>query len=76
MKEKIARLCWNTHDWKRPSGSEGKSLSENSYEKIVGFGIENKHTREPETVVNQEQLNPEPARLEKKPSTENIYILK
>jgi hypothetical protein len=23
--EKIARICWNTHDWKRPSGSEGKS---------------------------------------------------
>ena len=20
--EKIARICWNTHDWKRPSGSE------------------------------------------------------
>ena len=40
MIEKIARLCWNTHDWKRPSGSEGKSLSDSSYEKIVGFGHE------------------------------------
>jgi len=38
--EKIARLCWNTHDWKRPSGRAGKSLSESSYEKIVGFGHE------------------------------------
>ena len=51
----------------------GKTYCKDCLEKIVGFGIENKHTREPETVVNQEQLNPEPARLEKKPSTENIY---
>ena len=38
--EKIARICWNTHDWKRPSGSEGKSLSDGSYEKKIGFGHE------------------------------------
>lgn len=38
--EKIARICWNTHDWKRPSGSEGKSLSDGSYEKELGFGHE------------------------------------
>lgn len=35
--DKIARICWNTHDWKRPSGSEGKSQSEESYEKIIGL---------------------------------------
>ncbi len=39
-KEKIARICWNTYDWKRPSGSEGKSHTGTSYEKIVGFGHE------------------------------------
>lgn len=38
--EKIARICWNTRDWKRPSGSEGKSRSESSYENIIGFGHE------------------------------------
>lgn len=38
--EKIARICWNTHDWRRPSGSEGKSLSDGSYEKKIGFGHE------------------------------------
>lgn len=38
--EKIARICWNTHDWKRPSGSEGKSRVDSSYEKSVGFGHE------------------------------------
>jgi len=38
--EKIARICWNTHNWKRPSGSEGKSRVDSSYEKSVGFGHE------------------------------------
>ena len=38
--EKIARICWNTQDWKRPSGSMGKSLSDGSYEKELGFGHE------------------------------------
>lgn len=38
--EKIARICWNTRDWKRPSGSEGKSRSSSSYENIIGFGHE------------------------------------
>lgn len=38
--EKIARICWNTHDWKRPSGSEGKSQYDGSYEKEMGFGHE------------------------------------
>mgnify|MGYP003441341841 FL=1 len=38
--EKIARICWNTCGWKQPSGREGKSLSEGSYEKELGFGHE------------------------------------
>ena len=39
-KEKIARICWNTRNWKRPSGSEGKSSSPNTYENEQGFGHE------------------------------------
>ena len=35
-KEKIARICWNTYGWKRPSGSEGESRQEKSYENISG----------------------------------------
>ncbi len=38
--EKIARICWNTYGWKRPSGSEGKSQVDSSYEKNIGFGHE------------------------------------
>lgn len=38
--EKIARICWNTHDWKRPSGIEGKSRSDKSYENAMGYGHE------------------------------------
>lgn len=38
--EKIARLCWNTNEWKRPSGRKGKSTNKSSYEKEVGFGHE------------------------------------
>lgn len=38
--DKIARICWNTHDWKRPSGSEGKSQVDSSYEKSMGYGHE------------------------------------
>lgn len=38
--EKIARLCWNTNEWKRPSGRKGKSKSNDSYENEMGFGHE------------------------------------
>lgn len=38
--EKIARLCWNTNGWRRPSGKEGKSKSKESYERDKGFGHE------------------------------------
>ena len=38
--EKIARICWNTYEWTRPSGKEGKSKAENSFERIYGFGHE------------------------------------
>ena len=38
--DKVARICWNTNAWKRPSGSEGKSKDPKSYENIQGFGHE------------------------------------
>jgi len=37
---KIARICWNTKNWKKPSGSDGKSISKKSYERENGFGHE------------------------------------
>jgi hypothetical protein len=38
--DKIARICWNSNHWVTPSGREGKSLNEESYEYITGFGHE------------------------------------
>lgn len=38
--EKIARLCWNTYGWRRPSGRKGKSKFNESYENEMGFGHE------------------------------------
>ena len=38
--EKIARICWNTNNWERPSGSYGKSTVESSYENFSGYGYE------------------------------------
>lgn len=38
--EKVARICWNTNDWKRPSGSQGKTRNKHAYENILGFGHE------------------------------------
>ena len=38
--DKIARICWNTKDWKLPSGTEGKSREKYAYENNVGFGHE------------------------------------
>jgi hypothetical protein len=38
--KKISRICWNSDDWKKPSGSEGKSQNKNSYECQHGFGHE------------------------------------
>lgn len=40
MKEYFARICYNTLDWKRPSGFEGKGVSKNIYERENGFGHE------------------------------------
>jgi hypothetical protein len=40
MEEKMARICWNSNNWRSPSGREGKSSDESSYENINGFGHE------------------------------------
>ena len=40
MEEYIARICYNTREWKRPSGLEGKGQLKESFERIHGFGHE------------------------------------
>ena len=37
---KLSRICWNTENWKFPSGSQGKSFATDSYESNYGFGYE------------------------------------
>lgn len=39
-KDKIARICWNTNGWRKPSGMAGKSKNKKTYEHRVGFGHE------------------------------------
>ena len=40
MIEKISKICWNDFNWIKPSGTNGKSPSLNSYENEQGFGHE------------------------------------
>lgn len=40
IENKISKICWNTKNWKFPSGSEGKSPSSSSYESQYGYGHE------------------------------------
>lgn len=40
IEDKIARICWNDYGWQRPSGREGKSTNQKSYEYKVGYGHE------------------------------------
>ncbi len=40
MEERIARICWNSKGWKKPSGPGGKSKDEKSFEVNPGFGHE------------------------------------
>jgi hypothetical protein len=40
MEEKIARVCWNIQNWKKPSGPLGKSKDTGSFEVNPGFGHE------------------------------------
>lgn len=37
---KVARVCWNTAMWQHPTGPEGKSRANDSYESEHGFGHE------------------------------------
>ncbi len=39
-KNKLSRICWNTENWKFPSGSQGKSVSVDAYEADTGYGHE------------------------------------
>lgn len=39
-KNKLSKICWNTENWKFPSGSQGKSVSTESYEADTGYGHE------------------------------------
>lgn len=36
----FTRICWNTDQWKKPSGPEGKSKSPQSFEGMTGLGLE------------------------------------
>lgn len=38
--QKIARICWNSEGWQRPSGADGKSNNPDAYESQNGFGHE------------------------------------
>ncbi|MDG0800833.1 hypothetical protein [Pectobacterium polaris] len=38
--KKLSRICWNSNNWKKPSGDEGKSKNKKSYEYQYGFGHE------------------------------------
>ncbi|WP_276974953.1 hypothetical protein [Flavobacterium filum] len=40
LQEKISKICWNDFHWAKPSGTNGKSPSANSYENARGFGHE------------------------------------
>lgn len=40
VEEKIARICWSTNLWQKPSGPEGKSRNKKAYEYITGYGHE------------------------------------
>ncbi|MDD2018896.1 hypothetical protein [Pseudomonas putida] len=38
--KKVARICWNTNNWQRPSGSAGKVAASGAYEAKTGYGHE------------------------------------
>lgn len=40
MTEKISKICWNDFKWTKPSGTNGKSPSADSYENSAGYGYE------------------------------------
>ena len=38
MNDKLCRICWNTNDWRKPSGAIPSD--ENSFAGSLGFGME------------------------------------
>lgn len=40
VEQKIARICWNTNLWQKPSGPEGKSRNKKANEYLTGYGHE------------------------------------
>lgn len=40
IQEKIARLCWNDQYWQKPSGWDGKSNNEDTFEARTGYAHE------------------------------------
>ncbi|MGF1849364.1 HNH endonuclease [Vibrio lentus] len=40
MDSKVTRICWNSNNWKYPSGPEGKSKDASSFEVEPGYGHE------------------------------------
>lgn len=38
--DKVARICWNTEGWVKPSGRLGKSKNKDAYELLYGYGHE------------------------------------
>lgn len=40
LEDKVARICWNTNNWQRPSGSSGKASNPKAYESQAGYGHE------------------------------------
>lgn len=40
LEDKVARICWNTEIWRKPSGKLGKSRNKKAYESKTGYGHE------------------------------------
>lgn len=40
LKNKVVKICWNTEEWKYPSGLKGKSQDKSSFEAQNGYGHE------------------------------------
>ena len=40
LEDKVARICWNTNNWQRPSGPSGKASNPKAYESQTGYGHE------------------------------------
>jgi len=72
---KVARICWNTENWKRPSGSVGKSISKDSYENIYGYGHEEWLFDRSRIVNGYHYAFLEPLRLKSDKHENNIYNL-